>query len=108
MREVLGIMQQVIGWIFWLLEQAWLLGLSVAALVAGAWPEGQPWKQVGFLILIALLGYGVFLLSRKMLKGMHHIFNALACVLVALLAIVPTVVITFLALAGGFWIIKSF
>jgi hypothetical protein len=108
MREVLGSVQHAIGWMLWLLEQAWHSALSFAARVAGAWPEGEPWKQISFLILVALLSYAAFTVSRTVAKGVHYIFNVLACLLVLSMAIVPTVVVTFLALAGAFWIAKSF
>jgi hypothetical protein len=52
-------------------------------------------------------GYGTFLLGRKTFKTLHDLFNLVACFLVVLIALVPTVVITFFALAGGFWIAKS-
>ena len=55
------------------------------------------------------LRYGAVLFTHKMLRGMHHyLSDVLACLLVASMAIVPTAVITFFAMAGGFWIARSF
>ena len=108
MREIVNITQQGIGSILWLLQQAWHIGSSFAARIAAAWPEGQLWKQIGFVIIGVVLAYATFIVSRRMLKGVHYVVNLLSCVLVLLMAIVPTVAITILALAGGFWIAKSF
>ena len=108
MREMSVIMQQVIGSALRLLEEAWLLGFSFADSLAAAWSVAQPWQQIGFLVLIALVAYVAFIVSRSVLKGLHYIFNVIACLTVLLMTIVPTVAATFLALAGAIWIAKSF
>jgi hypothetical protein len=107
-REALPIVRQVIGSALWLIEQAWHLGFSFAAGIAAAWPHAQPWQQISFLALIALDAYVAFMVSRSVLKGVRYIVNVLACLTVLLMTIVPTVVVTFLALAGAIWIAKSF
>jgi hypothetical protein len=107
MREVSLIVQQVIGSALWLLEQAWHLGLSCAASHAASWPQAQPWQQIGFLAITALVAYLAVIVSHGALKGVRYMVKLLACLTVLLMTIVPTLVVTFLALAGAIWIAKS-
>jgi hypothetical protein len=108
MRDVVDFSYRAIDSVRWLLEEAWQLALSAAARVAGAWPHGQPAKQIAFLVLLAALAGAAFFLVRRLLKAMQYAFNLLACLVALLMTVGPTIVITILALAGGVWLAKSF
>jgi hypothetical protein len=108
MRDVVGFFHRAIDSFRWLLEEAWQLGFSAAARVAGVWPHGQPAKQIALLVLLAALAFAAFFIAHRLLKAMRHAFNLLACFVGLFMAVVPTIVITLLALAGGVWIAKSF
>jgi hypothetical protein len=106
MREVFG--QKMADWILLLFDQVWHSVFSVAAFTSGVWRDGLLWNQISFLTLTALLGYTVLAVGPKGLLLIRRILGGLACLLVVLMAVVPTLAITFLALVGGIWIAKSF
>jgi hypothetical protein len=108
MRDVVDFFHRAIDSFRWLLAEAWQLALSATARVAGVWPHGQPAKQIAFLVLLAALACAAFFLARRLLKAMQHAFSLLACLVAFLMTVGPTIVITFLALAGGVWLAKSF
>jgi len=108
MRDAAGSFHRAIDLLRWLAEEAWQLALSAAARVAGVWPHGQPAKQIAILALLAALACAAFFIARRLLRAMHYAFNLLACLVVLLMTVIPTIVVTFLALAGGVWLAKSF
>jgi hypothetical protein len=108
MREILGALMQMVDWLLWLFDQAWHWGHSLAVFVSHAWLGGQSWMLIGFLVFTALLGYGALSVGRKAFLLIRRIVGGLACLLVVLMTVLPTLALTFLALVGGVWIAKSF
>ena len=108
MREISGALLQMVDWLLWLFDQTWHWGLSVAVFVSHAWLGGQSWMLIGFLTFTALLGYGALSVGQKGFLLIRRIVGGLACLLVVLMTVLPTLALTFLALVGGVWIAKSF
>jgi hypothetical protein len=108
MREVVGVIKQMAGWVFWLFDQAWQWAFSTATFISDVWRDGPLWKQIGFLTVIALLGSVGLTVGPKAILLLRRIVGGLVSLLVVLMMVVPTLAITFLAVLGGIWIAKSF
>jgi hypothetical protein len=107
-REISGTLMQTADSILWLFDRVWQWGLSVAAIVSDVWLNGQPWMLISFLTFTALLGYGALSVGQRGFLFIRRIVGGLACLLVVLMMVLPTLGLTFLAVVGGIWIAKSF
>jgi hypothetical protein len=108
MREVVGVMNEMADWVFWLFDQAAQWAFSIATFISDVWRDGPLWKQIGFLTVIALLGSMALTVGPKAILLLRRIVGGFVNLLMVLMMVVPTLAITFLAVLGGIWIAKSF
>ena len=107
MREVFGSVKQMAAWIIWSFDQVWHWGLSVAAFTSDVWRYGPLWKQISFITFTVLLGSMALTVGPKALLFIRRMVGGLACLLVVMMMVLPTLTIIFLAMVGGIWIARS-
>ena len=108
MREVIGSVKQMAGWVFSLIDQTSQWAFSIAIFIGDVWRYGPLWKQICVLTVIVLLGSMAFTVGPKAILFVRRIVGGVIALIVVLMMVVPTLAITFLAVLGGIWIAKSF
>ena len=106
--QFLQFLQQGIAAIFRFVHLVWTWSIDqITKMMQAPWGNWPLWKQILFVIVIAVVAYVLFIAARRLWVAGVHVLAAFASFLVALVVTLPTILIAGCIALAGLWAINN-
>jgi hypothetical protein len=106
--QFLQFLQQGIAAIFRFGQLVWSWSIDQITKVTQApWENWPLWKQILLFIVVAAVGYALFIAAKQLWEAGVHVLSAFASFLGALVVTLPTILFAGITALAGLWVINN-
>jgi hypothetical protein len=108
-EQVMEFLQQGIAAIFRFIQLIWTWSADqISKIVQVPWENWPLWKQILFVIVVAVVAYLLFVAARQLWVAGMRVLTAFGSLLVAFVVTLPTILVAGVVALAGLWAINNF